>query len=134
MTKEIFEASYLYLIYNTKSIKNYPNQQADLHRIFLTEVSLKIKKGLELVSRPHFSNNFLIKNYFVILHKLARFLYQTAFISQVIQCVFRVSCLRIWWHHDIWISKMLKIDYLKNKKSFRSEIKSIFSCFASALF
>ena len=40
--------------------------------------------------------------------------------------MFRVSCLGIWWRHDIWISKMLEVDYLKNKKSFRSEIKSIF--------
>ena len=29
---------------------------------------------------------------------------------------------------------MLKIDYLKNKKSFQGEIKSIFPCFASAVF
>ena len=29
---------------------------------------------------------------------------------------------------------MLKVDYLKNEKSFRSEIKSIFPCFARALF
>ena len=29
---------------------------------------------------------------------------------------------------------MLKVDYLKNEKSFRSEIKCIFPCFASALF
>ena len=48
--------------------------------------------------------------------------------------MFRVSCLDIWWRHDIWISKMLKVDYLKNEKSFRSGIKSIFPCFASALF
>ena len=27
-----------------------------------------------------------------------------------------------------------KFDYLKNEKSFRSEIKSIFPCFESALF
>ena len=30
-------------------------QHADLLRIGFTEDSLKIKKGLELVSRPHFS-------------------------------------------------------------------------------
>ena len=32
-------------------------------QILFTEDSLKIKKGLELVSRPHFSYNFLIKNF-----------------------------------------------------------------------
>ena len=35
---------------------------------------------------------------------------------------------------NIWISKMLKFDYLKKEKSFPSEIKSIFPCFESALF
>ena len=29
---------------------------------------------------------------------------------------------------------MLKVDYLKNRKSFSSEIKSIFPCFTSPLF
>ena len=40
--------------------------------------------------------------------------------------MFRVSCLGIWWRHDIWISENLKFDYLKNEKSFRSEIKTFF--------
>ena len=44
-----------------KSIKICPNQHADLHRIFFIEGFLKIKKGLELVSRPHFWKNFFIK-------------------------------------------------------------------------
>ena len=42
--------------------------------------------------------------------------------------------LGIWWRHDIWISENLKFDYLKNEKSFRSEIKNIFLCFTNALF
>ena len=40
--------------------------------------------------------------------------------------MFRVSCLGIWWRHDIWISKKLKLDYLKNEKSFWSEINFFF--------
>ena len=36
--------------------------------------------------------------------------------------------------NDIWISGNLKFDYLKNKKSFQSEIKNIFPCFTSPLF
>ena len=57
------------------------------------------------------------------------------FASQVIQQnAFRVSCLGIWWHHKIQISEKLESDYLKNKKSFQSEIKNIFSCFKSAFF
>ena len=49
---EIFESSYLK---TSKTIKNCPNQNTDLPRFLFKEDSLKIKKGLELVSRPHFS-------------------------------------------------------------------------------
>ena len=48
--------------------------------------------------------------------------------------MFCVSYLGIWWRHDIWISEKLKFDYLKNEKSFQSEVKSIFPSFKSALF
>ena len=62
-----------------------------------------------------------------MLHKLVNFHYQIVFASQVIQWnVFLVSCLGIWWRHDIWISEKSTFDYLKNEKSFWSEIKSIF--------
>ena len=37
------------------------NQQVDLLRLIFREDSLKIKKVLELVSRPHFPYNFLIE-------------------------------------------------------------------------
>ena len=45
---------------NSKAIEICPNQHADLLGILFTD-SLKIEKGLELVYRPHFSYNFLIK-------------------------------------------------------------------------
>ena len=38
--------------------------------------------------------------------------------------MFHVSCLGTWWRHDLWITENLKFDYLKNDKSFRSEIKN----------
>ena len=64
-----------------------------------------------------------------MLHKLAKFDYQTVFTSQVIQWnVFCVSCLGIWWLHDFWISENLTFDYLKNEKRFRNETKNIFPC------
>ena len=44
----------------TELSKFSPNQLADLLRFLFTKISLKIKKGLELVFRPHFSNNFFI--------------------------------------------------------------------------
>ena len=51
-----------------------PNQLAGLLRILFAENSSRIKRGLKIVSRPHFSYNFLIKkNYFVILHELVIF-------------------------------------------------------------
>ena len=68
-----------------KAIKICPNQHAELLGILFPEDSLKIKKGLELVSGPYYSYNFLIKKiYFAILHKLAKFHYQILFTSQVI--------------------------------------------------
>ena len=39
----------------SKTIKNRPNQLPDPLRFLFSEDSLKIKKGLELVSRPYFS-------------------------------------------------------------------------------
>ena len=36
--------------------------------------------------------------------------------------------------HGIWISEKLEFDYLKNEKSFQTEMKNSFSCFISALF
>ena len=54
-----------------------------------------------------------------MLHKVAKFHYQTVFISKVIQeNVFHVSCLGILWRHDIWISEKLIFDYLNSEKSF----------------
>ena len=36
-----------------------------------------------------------------------------------------VSCfMGIWWCHDIWISKILKVDYLTNEKSLVSQVLS----------
>ena len=40
-----------------------PDHHADLPGILFTEDSLKIKKGLELVSMSHFSYDFLIKKF-----------------------------------------------------------------------
>ena len=45
---------YLYKICNSRAIEISPNQNAGFLRFPFTEDSLKIKKGLELVSRPHF--------------------------------------------------------------------------------
>ena len=44
--------------------------------------------------------------------------------------IYSVKCVsnfmfRIWWHHDIWISKNLKSDYLKNEKRFWNEMKTL---------
>ena len=55
LENEIFEVSCLYWICNSKAFEICSNQHADLLRIVFIEDSLKIKKGLELVSRPHFS-------------------------------------------------------------------------------
>ena len=51
--------------------------------------------------------------------------------------IYSVKCVSwqgIWWCHKIWIFVKLKFDYLKNEKSFQSEIKNLFPRFTSALF
>ena len=55
-----------------------------------------------------------------MLHKLVKCHHQIVFTSQVIQQnLFHVSCLGIWWRHDIWKpEKSNMIIYLKNKRSF----------------
>ena len=68
----------------SKTVKICPNQHTDLLRFLSTDDSLKMKKGLELVSRPRFMEFFHKKFSLVILHKLAKFHYWTVFTSQVI--------------------------------------------------
>ena len=85
LKKKVFKASYSYYIYNSKTIKICLDQHPDLFRFSFTEDSLKIKKGLELVFKPHFTLNFLIKRVFLIPHKLTKFHYHTVFTFQGIQ-------------------------------------------------
>ena len=49
-------------VYNSKTAKICPNQHAELIRLLFKEDSIKIKKGLELVSSSHFALNFVIKS------------------------------------------------------------------------
>ena len=57
-----------------------PNQHTDFFRSRFTEDSLKIKKGLELDSGPHFHGIFSLKKCsLVMLHKLAKFDHHTVF-------------------------------------------------------
>ena len=88
-------APHLYLL-----LQNYQNLSKSAHispQIRFTEDSLKIKKGLQLVSRTPFSHNFLIKNFsLAMLHKPDKFHHQTMFTSQVIQQnVFHVLCFHV---------------------------------------
>ena len=43
-----------------------------------------------------------------------------------IKMCFMFHTYDIWWHHDIWISEKLKLDYLKNEKSSQCKTKNIF--------
>ena len=69
---------------------------------------MKIKKGLEIFSRSHFSQNFFIKKFL-----LKYYINQPKFIPKLF----------------IWMSEKLKFHYLKNEKSFWNEIKDIFYMF-----
>ena len=70
MENEIFEATYIYYICNSKAIKISPNQHAELLGFLYTEDYLEIKKA---------------HKHSVKLHKLVKFHYQAAFAPQVIQ-------------------------------------------------
>ena len=71
---------------NSKAIKISPNQHAGLLRFLFTEDSLKFTKGPGTSFQATFFTEVVDKKfYFVMLHKLAKFHYQTVFTSQVIQ-------------------------------------------------
>ena len=66
LENEIFKVIYVItcnMLCNNKAIKISLNQHVDLFRFLFTEDSLKIEKGLELVSKQHFSQKFLIKSF-----------------------------------------------------------------------
>ena len=52
-----------YIRYISKTIKTCPNHDTDFLSFFLRD--LKIKKGLELVSRAQFLQNFFMKSFFL---------------------------------------------------------------------
>ena len=117
-----------------QSYRHFSKQHADLFRFLFTEDALKIIKGLGLVSRPHFLYNFLMKNLFFNITESGQISLPDCvyFASYSIICV---SCflLRHMKRHDIWISeksinsRLTKFGYLKNEKSFWSDIKTFSS-------
>ena len=58
---ETFEASSLYKIYNSETIKIYPIHHKNLLRFVFTEDFLKINKGLKLVCRLVYINCFVAR-------------------------------------------------------------------------
>ena len=84
---------------------------------------------LLFISRPHFSQNSLIKifllSYYIKWPNFMTRLYLRYELTQFNMC--HVSCIDIWWHHDIWISEKLKLsNYRSLKFDYQSEIKNIF--------
>ena len=94
---KIFEATYLYQISISKTIKTCLNHHTDFLKFRFAEDYLKIKKRLEIVSRSHFSQNFFIKKFL-----LKYYINQPKFIPKLF----------------ISMSEKLKFHYLKNEKSF----------------
>ena len=83
--KLLKQATYAgYVLAKLAQIKIFPNQDTELLRFLFTKDYLKTEKGLELVSRPHFSYNFLIKVFFLMFNKQAKLHHQTVFTTQVI--------------------------------------------------
>ena len=76
-----------------------PNQHVDLRFIF-TEYSLKIEKGLELVSSSKCSHNILIETFLLWYHiNWSNFIIQTVFLKLFCK-ICCVSCFDIWWCLD----------------------------------
>ena len=68
-----------------KTVKLCLNKHAYCPRFVFYRGFFKNKNNLELVSRPYFLQDFLNKNfYFVIMHRLAKFYYQTMFTSEAL--------------------------------------------------
>ena len=65
MENEIFEASYLYSICISETVKICPNEQTDLLRFLFADDSLKIKKGLE---GPRLQATFFIKIFNIYIY------------------------------------------------------------------
>ena len=65
MENEIFEASYLYSICISETVKICPNEQTDLLRFLFADDSLKIKKGLE---GPSLQATFFIKIFNIYIY------------------------------------------------------------------
>ena len=102
-------------------------QHTDLPRFLFTEDPLKIKKGLELVYRPHFSWKFLIKKFsFVIWQKLTKFHYHAVYFwsysVKYVLCFILRYLMTSWylntWKVKIWLSQERKELLNWNKKTF----------------
>ena len=95
---------------------------------FFSEESLKIKKGLELVSRPNFSESFLIKNFLLeycinwpnFITRL--FFYFSSYLVNCVLCFMLRYLMTSWhlntWKVKIWLSQELKEISKWNKKDF----------------
>ena len=89
----------------SKTIKIWPNRHTGLLRLFFTEGSLKIKKGLDLFPGHFFQKNFGKNFSFVMLHKLAKFHHETVYFQSY--SLKWVSCFMnrhftTSWHLNIW--------------------------------
>ena len=116
MENETFEAIHLIC----------PNQHPSLLKFLFIEDSLKITKGLELVSRPQFSQNFLIKGF--VLHcyitwpNFISFHYFPSYSVKCTLCFMLRHLMTSWylniWKFKIWISQELKELWKGNKEHF----------------
>ena len=94
MENEIFETSWSYWRCTSKTIKICQNQLASFLRFLFTEDFLKIR-GSETTLLVTFFVEIFYKNFFLTLHKLAKFHYQTVyFLRCSVKCVSKVLSFR----------------------------------------
>ena len=110
MTNKFFKANYLFEICSNKTIKICTNQYTNFLTFLFTEDSLKIKKCLELLSRPSFSHNFLIKTFFCNVTWTGQiwspdYVYFPSYSVKCVLC-FMLRHLMTSWHFNIWKVKI----------------------------
>ena len=126
---EIFEGSYLYYICNSKAIEICPNRLADLFIFLFTEDFLKVRKGLELVSRSQFSQHFLIKDfplkYYINWPTLSDCVYFPSYLVKRVSC-FILGHLMTSWHLNTWKVKIWLIQERKELSRWNKKHSSLF--------
>ena len=103
------------------------NQHADFIRFFFTEKFLEIKKDLELVSRPHILQTFLIKNFLLFLYHA--YVFDDVMKFRILKCQnLNISRTKSAFWNLLVVSKLISLqetDHVTNWKLPWNHLKSV---------